>query len=76
MKFACNINQKGRLARLTYGLILIAMGAIVAWRWAAPGGSAARWIVVAALFVMGIFAFFEAAIGWCAMRAMGFKTRM
>jgi hypothetical protein len=76
MKLACNINQKGRLARLIYGLILIGLDALLAWRWAAPAGSAARWIVVAALFVLGIFGLFEAAVGWCAMRAMGFKTRM
>ena len=72
----CNIDAKGKAVRLIYGLLMIAAGAVVAglglagvvggwWVWAAAG----------ALVLLGAFSVFEARAGWCAVRAMGFKTR-
>jgi hypothetical protein len=72
---ACNIDQRGRRARLISGMVvdlcgvaLIVTGVII--------GS--RTLLVAGIFldVAGSFMIFEGARGWCALRAMGFKTPM
>lgn len=72
----CNIDSKGKAARLVYGLVLLVAAAVVAalillnilaggWVWA----------VVVGLALMGAFSVFEARAGWCAVRAMGIKTK-
>jgi uncharacterized membrane protein YecN with MAPEG domain len=73
----CNIDARGRLARLISGIVvsiiamivlaLAAMGTLAAWWW---------WLVGALLLASGGFQIFEARSGWCIMRAMGFKTPM
>lgn len=71
----CNIDAKGKVLRLIYGLILLVLAGLLAglillevvaggWGWAG----------VVALALFGGFAVFEARAGWCVMRAMGFKT--
>lgn len=71
----CNIDSKGKAVRLIYGLIMIAAALVLAglvlmglfsgwWLWLLAGG----------LFLAGAFGVFEARAGWCAVRAMGFKT--
>ena len=71
----CNIDARGKAARLKAGILaligsLILTGLIVGgvfegtiW-WLMAGGSAFG----------GAFAIFEARAGWCIVRAMGFKT--
>jgi hypothetical protein len=75
MKLACNIDQRGRKARLVTGIIvdLCGVALIIA---GAFGGS--RGILIAGIFLCltGSFMIFEGARGWCALRAMGIKTRM
>jgi hypothetical protein len=75
MKLACNIDQRGRRARLISGAIvvlcggaLIVTGLIIR--------SKALLIVGIFLDVAGSFMIFEGARGWCALRAIGIKTRM
>lgn len=65
--FARNIATRGRVARAVWGLSLIAAGVVVhsRSRWACYGLAAG-----------GAFSLFEAARGWCIMRACGVKTRM
>jgi hypothetical protein len=65
--FVSNINGRGRLARAAWGLTLIGIGIAVFQHsfWGAL-------LLVAA----GIFALFEAARGWCIMRACGIRTWM
>jgi hypothetical protein len=60
-----NIDKTGRVARGGIGIIfLLAAGTLVPY--AAP---------LALLFLLvGLFTLFEAARGWCAMRACGIKT--
>lgn len=72
----CNIDAKGKAFRLIYGLLMIGAALLFAglglygvltgwWVWAAAGF----------LALAGAFGVFEARAGWCAVRAMGFKTR-
>lgn len=70
----CNIDSRGRVARLIYGLILLATGILLAIFLAYPTGGWLEWLVAALLAAAGAFAVFEAWAGWCVMRAMGFRT--
>jgi hypothetical protein len=61
-----NIDKQGRAARGGLAVIFLLMGACLI--------NSAR--VLGAIFiVIGLFCGFEAWIGWCAVRACGFKTR-
>jgi len=75
MKLTCNIDQRGRKARLVGGIIvglcgvaLILTGALI--------NSTGMLIVGIFLCVTGSFMIFEGARGWCALRALGIKTPM
>jgi hypothetical protein len=76
MPLSCNIDSRGKLARLIYGIILVAIGVVLLVFWALRDGGILGWIVSAACLLSGAFAIFEARAGWCVMRAMGFKTPM
>ena len=71
----CNIDAKGKMARLIYGLLMLIAGALAIVLWALPTGGWIPWTVSALLIVAGVFGIYEARAGWCAVRAMGFKTR-
>jgi hypothetical protein len=73
---ACNIDKRGRIARLIYGVVLVATAVVLAFTWAMHTTSVIRWVVVVSCAVAGGFGIFEARKGWCAVRAMGFKTPM
>jgi hypothetical protein len=72
----CNIDAKGRLVRLIYGCIFIIAGIALAVFWAIPAQTIVARALSFGLIVGGAFAIFEAGTGWCAIRAIGFKTRM
>ena len=74
MPLQCNINAKGKLVRLVYGIALLIAGVVLAIFWARPSGGAVAWTISVALALGGAFAVFEARAGWCVIRAMGFKT--
>ncbi len=73
----CNIDARGRRARLISGILVLFVAIVVlalayaavltAWWW---------WLIGALLLIAGAFQIFEARAGWCVMRAMGFKTPM
>ncbi len=65
--FSRNIDWRGRVARALWGLALIGLG--LALR------SANRWLC-AGLMLAGLFALYEAARGWCLLRACGVKTKL
>jgi len=65
--FAANIERRGRLARAVLGIILVVVGLVLAW---------VAWWACVVLLVAGAFTLFEAARGWCLLRACGIKTRM
>jgi hypothetical protein len=65
--FARNIDRRGRIVRAVWGSALI-VAALLVWE-------RSRWIGLV-LVVSGVFALYEAARGWCLMRACGIKTRL
>jgi hypothetical protein len=65
--FARNIDRRGRIVRAVWGVALIVAGLLLS----AHG----RWACVA-LVAAGGFALYEAARGWCIMRACGIKTNL
>lgn len=74
MPRSCNIDNRGRRFRALLGLALLALAAFApAAGFLAP---AARWILSGLLFAAGLFTCYEAWAGWCALRAMGYKTRI
>jgi 4-hydroxybenzoate polyprenyltransferase len=66
-RFRPNLELKGRLARAIIGVILLAAG-VTFW---SINRTAAALIVMSAAFAL-----FEAARGWCALRACGVRTRI
>jgi hypothetical protein len=57
--------RPGRILRVAYGFVCIAVGALSGYSW---------WLCLA--FVgAGVFGLFEAARGWCFLRACGIRTR-
>ena len=74
MALQCNINSKGKAARLISGILMIFVALALVLVWAIPTGRVLPWAVVAIIFVSGAFAVFEGWAGWCVVRAMGFKT--
>ncbi len=72
----CNIDARGRTVRRRGGLLCLVLGtfAVVAAFSGAP-----RWpsLGVAVFLVLsGLFQLYESRKGWCALRAMGIKTRV
>jgi len=72
--FTCNIDQRGRTVRIVIAALLESTGLLlgVLWflAWTPP------WTIwpAAAIWLSGMFVLFEALMGWCAVRALGFKT--
>jgi hypothetical protein len=65
--FAPNIDRLGRIVRAVWGFALIIGGLLL---WNRSGWSC--FLLVA----FGVFALYEAARGWCVMRACGIKTKL
>ena len=63
---APNIGNKGRVLRAVVAVVLL-VGAAIAFE-------VAVWLGVL-LLSLGLFVAFEAARGWCALRACGIKTK-
>ena len=76
MKLAPNIDERGKAVRFWIGVALLAIASVVAFIWAEPAGSVVGWTIVALLGLCGLFSIFEAGVGWCAVRAFGFRTRV
>jgi hypothetical protein len=49
---------------------------IIAFTWALQTGEIVAWILACFAFALGGFCVFEARDGWCALRAIGIKTRV
>ena len=65
--FRPNIDGKGRVARLIWGVLCVLGGGII--------GCVHDWRAGGVLMALGIFSFIEAARGWCILRACGIKTK-
>lgn len=76
MPLNCNIDSRGKLARLIYGMLLILIGVLLIVFFVRGSGMLWKWALSVACVAGGAFAVFEARAGWCVVRAMGFKTPM
>ena len=69
----CNIDRRGRTTRIVIGAAVefVGLGLFVLWWLHGPD-----WVAwpAAGCVLGGNFAMFEGAVGWCAIRAMGFRT--
>lgn len=72
----CNIDQRGRSYRYRIGSALVLLGVLVWLVTSRFFGGPWPWICSVGLVVGGLFSWFEANRGWCAVRALGFKTRV
>ncbi len=71
----CNIDQRGRRARIVAGALIEAPGLVlVAMRFLGAVDGSWPWILGVSLIVAGQFMILEGALGWCALRACGMKT--
>lgn len=72
----CNIDAKGKFVRLIYGLLMLAAAIVLAGLILMNViGGGWVWAIVVGLVAMGAFGIYEARAGWCAVRAMGIKTK-
>jgi hypothetical protein len=62
-----NIERRGRIGRGVVGVLCLVAGVVIAVEYSV-------WLALVFL-AAGVFALFEAACGWCAMRACGVKTK-
>jgi hypothetical protein len=70
----CNIDARGKVVRLVAGFVTLLTGGVLLFAWALGSGQALPWLVTAACALAGAFMVFEARNGWCALRALGFRT--
>lgn len=70
----CNIDQRGKTVRFALGALIEAVGLLLGVLWFLE--VTPPWTIwpAAVTWLSGVFVLFEAAVGWCAVRAMGFKT--
>jgi uncharacterized membrane protein len=75
MSLTCNIDQRGRRARLVTGALVDTVGTALL---VAGFVTHDRALLVAGIVVTiaGTFMIFEGAAGWCVVRALGFKTKI
>ena len=64
---ARNIGRRGRIIRAGWGGLLVLVGILLSRQ--------SLWACFV-LIALGLFAFYEAARGWCVMRACGVKTKL
>ena len=74
MPLTCNIDARGKLVRLWYGIALLVTGVILLFAWALPRGTVMAWVVTIGCVFGGALAIFESRKGWCVVRAIGIKT--
>ena len=73
MNVTCNIDQRGRKIRFVSGILFDGCGAALLV-WGLLTGGVGLIVGGVALSLVGGFVMFEAARGWCALRALGIKT--
>ena len=77
MVFECNIDARGKAARMKIGIRLVTISLILAALThfqILP--TSLGWLATAANFGGGALTIWESRMGWCVIRAMGFKTKI
>ena len=74
MALTCNLDPHGRRLRLIAGTFVVVIGVLALGTGLLLGS---RGLVIAAIgpLLGGGFLIFEGRAGWCALRALGFKTK-
>ncbi|MBM4113520.1 MAG: hypothetical protein FJ253_09165 [Phycisphaerae bacterium] len=72
----CNIDARGKAVRLVIGVITLLAGLALCGWWWSGGAEARQWPLWTSLGAIagGLFAIYEGASGWCALRALGMRT--
>jgi len=71
----CNIDSRGKAFRLKYGFLGVIGGFVLALAlFFANIDLGLAWLIPAGLVGGGSFSIFEGWSGWCAARALGFRT--
>ena len=77
MALECNIDARGKAVRMKLGIRLIIISLILAtltyFEILPP---TLGWLATAASFGGGTFTIWESRMGWCVIRAMGFRTKI
>jgi len=77
MAFECNIDARGQAARFRLGILGVAGGLLLgATTFLEVLPANIGYFMTTTSVAGGLFAMWEARIGWCVVRAMGFKTRV
>jgi len=77
MAFECNIDARGKAARLRLGIRGLVLGLILcALTLFEVIPSPFGWVITGCTIVGAIFVTWEARMGWCVVRAMGLKTKI
>ena len=75
MVFECNIDARGKTYRLKLGIMGLVVGLVSGAAFYIAGiEGRILWLIPLGFTGGGAFAIFEAWTGWCAARALGFKT--
>ena len=75
-RFQCNVDRKGRMFRFAMSLILLVLGMALVMCWLVGMLPWWGWVAGGVILCLGVFVLFEASKGWCALRAMGIKTKI
>lgn len=77
MALECNIDERGIRFRRRLGLILVGIGlAIAGLLLMIDTAYGFTWLGSVGFILGGAFCLFEAQMGWCAVRALGFRTKI
>ena len=77
MAFECNIDARGKVARLKLGIRLLVLGLILgALTLFGVIPTTLGWVITGGAITGAIFVMWEARMGWCVVRAMGVRTKI
>ena len=77
MALECNIDARGKAVRMKLGIRLVIISIIIAaLTYFGIIPSSFGWTLAGGSFVGGAFTIWEARMGWCVLRATGFKTKI
>ena len=77
MAFECNIDARGKAARLRLGILGIIGGVLLGiTTFIGILPTTIGYVMMGGSIAGGLFSIWEARMGWCVVRAMGFKTKI